>query len=171
MMRVLVIAGILLFNIIVQSAIFPFIRIGGIGPDTLMVITLAFALQTGSIRGAIVGFTGGLLQDILFADVLGLNALIYMLIGYIAGLLYDRVFIDKLFLPIFFVFLATLLKDFLNLVYLFFRGTQTSFSFAFARYILPEAIYTIILTPLFYYLLYQLNEKKFMNQKWHFRSD
>lgn len=170
-MKVLVIAGILLVNSITQSSLFPFIKVAGVAPDTLMIITISFALQTGSITGAIVGFSGGLIQDIMFADVVGVNAVIYMLIGFLAGLIYDRVFIDKIFFPILFVFMGTMVKGVLKLVYLFFRRAEMSFGFGLQSITLPEAVYTIIFTPLIFYLLYLLNEKKFMNKKWYFRRD
>jgi hypothetical protein len=52
-MKYWVVAAILLFNFIVQSAILPFLRIAGIQPDTLMVLVTCFGrgLERPALHG------------------------------------------------------------------------------------------------------------------------
>ncbi|HPT77651.1 MAG TPA: rod shape-determining protein MreD [Candidatus Atribacteria bacterium] len=170
-MKVLTITAILLLNTIFQSSLFPFIRIKGAAPDTLMMIVVSFALQTGSISGAIIGFSGGLIQDIIYGNSLGVYAVIYMLIGFFTGFVQDKIFIDNIFIPSVFTFLGSVLKGLMLMVYMFFLRSGITLGYNMKNLVLPEAIYTVLLTPLIYYWIFLLNRKKFMNRKWHFRRD
>ncbi len=170
-MKVLTITAILLFNIIVQSSLFPFIRIKGATPDTLMMIVVSFALQTGSISGAMIGFIGGLIQDIIYGDPLGVYAVIYMLIGFAAGYVHDKIFVDNIFFPSVFAFLGCVLKGLMLMVYMFFLRSGVTLGYSLKNLVLPEAIYTVIFAPLIYYWIFLLNKKQYMNRKWHFRRD
>lgn len=170
-MKVLTITAILLFNIVVQSSLFPFIRVKGAAPDSLMIIVVSFALQTGSISGAIIGFSGGLIQDIIYGNSLGVYAVIYMLIGFSAGLVQDKMFIDYIFFPSAFAFLGSVLKGLMLTVYMFFLRSGITLGFNLRNLVLPEAVYTVLLAPLIYYWIFLLNRKKYMNRKWHFRRD
>ena len=106
-MKYWVVAAILLFNFIVQSAILPFLRIAGIQPDTLMVLVTCFGLLGGTGYGTFTGLAGGLLQDILYGSPVGLNGLHYMVIGFLTGLLYEKIFTGRFIIPTFIVFCAS----------------------------------------------------------------
>ncbi|HVS67802.1 MAG TPA: rod shape-determining protein MreD [Mycobacteriales bacterium] len=59
------------------------------GPDLLLVVVVAFALVSGSQRGAVLGFFAGLAADVMpptyhFAGEL---AFAYTIVGYLAGML------------------------------------------------------------------------------------
>ncbi|NLN41434.1 MAG: rod shape-determining protein MreD, partial [Clostridiales bacterium] len=119
-MRELVIFGILLLNLIVQSSIFPFIEVFHVKPDSLLSLTISFALIAGNPTGVLIGFCGGLLQDIFFGNNLGLYTLQYMLVGYLVGLLHGKLYVDKIFMPILVVIPANIVKQIIMLLYNFF---------------------------------------------------
>jgi rod shape-determining protein MreD len=55
----------------------------GVVPQALLVLVISFAYLEGEVAGPIVGFTSGLLLDLLLpGSVLGLSALLYTLVGY-----------------------------------------------------------------------------------------
>ena len=58
--------------------------LGGIA-DVLLLSVLAIALLRGAVTGAVCGFVGGLLIDVMTLDTLGVSALLYALAGYWTG--------------------------------------------------------------------------------------
>lgn len=132
-MKVWVIAGILLGNLVVQSALFPFIEIYGVRPDSLMALVISFALVAGNPTSAAVGLCGGLLQDILFGQNIGFYALQYMLAGYLVGLVYGKVFVGKVLIPVFFVSIATILRGLFVFLWMYFSGVSVSLHWLLLR--------------------------------------
>lgn len=169
MLKVWVIAFILLVCIVLQSALLPFLRIVGVQPDMLMILVVSVALLAGSSTGMTVGLAGGLILDILYGASVGYNAFVYMIIGYLAGLLNDKLYLGKIILPSVFVFLSVLFRGLLMSVYLFFNNLSIPLYQGFAVVVLPEAIYTLLLMPLFFYCMTRLFDLKFMKEKWHFK--
>ncbi|MBM7583063.1 rod shape-determining protein MreD [Caldicoprobacter guelmensis] len=167
-MKVWVIVSILVGNLIVQATLFPFIELYGVKPDSLMILVVSFALLSGNPTSAVVGLGGGLLQDFLFGKGVGFYALQYMLVGYLVGLVYGRVFTDKLFVPVFFVSVSTILRGLFVFLWMYFAGLDVSLYWLSLKTILPEAIYTVILTPIVYHYMNRLYKHKFMSRRWHF---
>jgi len=167
-MKVLIIVGVLLGNLIIQSSLFPFIEIYGVKPDSLMALVISFALMAGNPTSAVVGLCGGLLQDILFGQNIGFYALQYMLVGYVVGLVYGKVFTGKVLIPVFFVGIASIFRGLFVFLWMYFSGVDVSLHWLFLKVILPETIYTAIITPFIYYYIDKLYRNKFMNRRWHF---
>jgi rod shape-determining protein MreD len=167
-MKVWVIAGILLGNIIIQSALFPFITIYGVKPDSLIVLVVSFALLAGNPIGAVTGFFGGLLQDILYGQALGFYALQYMLIGYFVGMVHGKVFVDGVLVPVFFVGVAIVFQELFMLIRVYFMRLNIPIHNILLSVVLPEALYTILITPLIYYYISKLYKYRFMSKPWYF---
>ena len=167
-MREVVILGILLFNLIIQSSIFPFIEIMHVKPDSLLGLVVSFTLMAGNPTGALVGFFGGLIQDILFGNNIGLHALQYMVVGYLIGTMYGKLYVDKFFMPILALIAASTIKQAIMLVYNFFTQSGIPFSKILLQIVVPETIYTLILMPLVFSFIRKLYNNKFMKRKWHF---
>jgi rod shape-determining protein MreD len=68
-----------------QGAIVSTAVIGGGTADLLLVTVIALGLARGSVVGAVCGFAGGLVLDLLMLDTLGVTALVLTLAGYWAG--------------------------------------------------------------------------------------
>jgi rod shape-determining protein MreD len=68
-----------------QAAIFSSLAIGGGAPDVLLVVVISLGLLRGSVPGAVLGFAGGLVVDLLTLDTLGLTSLVLTLGGFWAG--------------------------------------------------------------------------------------
>jgi rod shape-determining protein MreD len=54
-------------------------------PDILLVTLVLVSLATGSITGAVAGFAGGLLVDVMTLDTLGTTSIVLTVAGYWAG--------------------------------------------------------------------------------------
>ena len=90
---------ILLINIVFQSSILPYFSLFGYTPNTGLVLVIIIALRKGKYYGGFFGLALGLIQDILFGQVLGINGLILFIIGYIIGLIQDSLDIENIVIP------------------------------------------------------------------------
>lgn len=69
------------------------IRLFGVAPDTMLLVSIVAALETGSELGAAVGFAAGMGIDLVSTGTpLGLRALIFTLVGWGVGFARDRAF-------------------------------------------------------------------------------
>jgi len=77
---------VILSLVVLQTALFPELRVFGAGPDLLLVATIAVAYERGAEAGAVFGFAGGLAIDCFLSSPLGVSALAFSLVGYGVGL-------------------------------------------------------------------------------------
>jgi len=68
--------------VVLQTALFPSLRLWGAAPDLLLVATIAVAYERGPQTGAIFGFVAGLAIDCFLSSPLGVSALAFTLVGY-----------------------------------------------------------------------------------------
>ena len=79
----------LMLAVTVQTSVLPNLAVGGVTCDLVLIVVVALALSRGPEWGAITGFAGGLLLDVVPpADhTAGRWALALALSGYVAGLI------------------------------------------------------------------------------------
>ncbi len=144
---------------LLQTTVFHWMDFGGIVPNLMIVLTASFGFMRGEKTGLLFGFFCGLLTDIFFANVLGLNAMIYMYIGYANGK-FNRIFYpDEIRLPLVLILVSDLCYGLLYYITLFLMRGRFQFGFYFMNIILPEMVYTILITLLLYPLVLWLNKK------------
>ncbi|MDR2042908.1 MAG: rod shape-determining protein MreD [Clostridium sp.] len=154
MMAVLILLGFLL-----QSTVFRSLAFAGIVPNLLIILTASFGFMRGEKEGLLIGFFCGLLQDIFFGDMLGFYALILMYTGYLNGK-FSRIFYpEDIKLPIGLIILSDLSYGMICYILLFLLRGRFDFPYYFVSLILPEAIYTTIVTMLFYPAILKINER------------
>ena len=78
---------LLLTCVLLQTAVFPYLRIGGAVPDVGLVATIAVAYYVGPDDGAIYGFLAGIAIDLFRETPLGLSAIAFAATGYVVGVL------------------------------------------------------------------------------------
>jgi len=77
---ILVFAAALLQAVIVSSIV-----LDGGSADLLLLVVVSFGLLRGSVPGAVAGFAGGLVVDLVTLDTLGVTSLVLTLAGFWAG--------------------------------------------------------------------------------------
>ncbi len=146
-----VITGLLIFLcFLLQSSVFPAISFAGIIPNLMIILTASFGFMRGEESGMIVGFTSGLLTDILFGEILGFYALIYLYIGFVNGKFSRMFYKEDIKLPIALIVVSDLTYGLLIYILVFLLRGKLDFIYYFSRVILPECIYTIVVTILLY---------------------
>lgn len=128
-------------------------------PNLLLILVVSTAYMRGRLSGLLVGFFSGLLVDIIFGNVIGLYALIYLLIGYGIGFtnrIYSR---DDFTFPLIFVAVSDFIYGFLYYIFEFLLRGKLDFPFYLKEYILPEMIYTVAVSTFLYKLLHMINHR------------
>ena len=155
-----IILGISIFLCyLLQCTFFKFIALGSVSPNLLLMLTFAAGFIRGKKEGIYVGFFSGLVLDLFYGQVIGFNALLLMLIGYLNGFFHSMYYGDEVTLPIGLVFVSDFVYNFLFYVFSFLLRNRLSFWYYFVHIILPEMIYTVILTLIFYRLMLKINSK------------
>jgi rod shape-determining protein MreD len=81
--RVLALLAVL---VLLQVTFVSQLRLAGVAPDVLLLVSVAAGVAAGPDRGAIVGFVAGLGYDVFLQTPLGLSALVYCVVAYLVGL-------------------------------------------------------------------------------------
>ncbi|HEY9060319.1 MAG TPA: rod shape-determining protein MreD [Pseudobacteroides sp.] len=145
--------------ILLQTTILEYITINNIKPNLMLIFIVSIALLRGNIEGAVTGFFGGLMQDIVSGKVIGFYALLGMYLGLVVGSLNKRIYRDNVFVALFFSFCASVAYE--TLVYLlgiFLKG-HTDFLYSFTNKIIPEALYNTAVTIILFYIVVRLDRR------------
>ncbi|MGN0383299.1 MAG: rod shape-determining protein MreD [Eubacterium sp.] len=156
---------IIIVSFLLQSTIFNYFDITSVTkPNLMLIITCVLGFMLGKNEGLFIGFLCGMLTDIFFGEVIGLNALIYMYIGYFNGLFNKLFYDDNIILPLSLVFCSDFSYNFVYFICRFLLRNKLNFSFYFFNIILPEMIITLVLALIIYKVLY-IFTGKFLSNK------
>ncbi|MBS6195289.1 MAG: rod shape-determining protein MreD [Clostridiales bacterium] len=157
MRRKLILTVLILLTFILQGTVFHALSIASITPNVLLILTVSFGFMRGKREGLFVGFFSGLLIDIFFGDMIGFYALLYMYIGFLNGFLYKVFYDEDVKVPMLLVAVSDIAYG--VIVYglrFMLRGRLDFFSYLH-HIILPEMVYTVLMTVILYRIFYRLN--------------
>jgi rod shape-determining protein MreD len=156
--RVLVTIVIIVTALLLQSTLFWNLKLLGVRPELMYLITIVIAILEGPNEGAITGFAAGLAQDFMLNQPKGITALTLTLVGYAAGLARQYIVSPSPLLPMILVGVGTAAGIAFYQVVAFLLGQlEETFSYAI-RVTLLTALYNAILTPIVYPLLRRVIE-------------
>lgn len=159
MLRKVVVTLFILAGFILQCTVFDKLAFAGIIPNLMIILTSSFGFMRGEKEGLVIGFFCGLLSDIFFGNFLGFYALVLMYIGFLNGK-FSRIFYpEDIRLPIALIITSDLSYGILMFVLMFMLRGKFRFGYYFMHVILPEALYTIVVTMFFYPIILKMNEK------------
>ena len=144
MKRGIVTAILILICFLLQCTVFRSLAFGGIVPNLLIVLTASFGFMHGERTGLLIGFFCGLLVDIFFASVIGFYAMLYM-------------YPQDIKLPIALILGSNFLYGIACYVIMFLLRGRFDFGYYLVHIILPEIVYTIVVTLLLYPLILWIN--------------
>ena len=157
MKRSITIGFIIIICFILQSTLFHYLALAGVVPNLLLIVTMSFGLMRGRREGMLVGFFSGLLIDVFFGTVLGPYAFIYMTMGYINGFFHRIYYVEDVLLPMIMISLNDFIFNVIIYLIFFLLRNRLNFGEYLTTVILPEMLYTIIITLFFYKLLVRIN--------------
>lgn len=106
-----------------------------------------------------VGFLGGILSDLFFGSALGFTALLYVIIGYCCGFCYRIFYDDDVKMPVILIAVSDIGYGAAMYLFQFLLRGRVEFFFYLRRVIIPEMIYTVVVTLVVYRLLLLLNRR------------
>lgn len=157
--RTAICAIIIVVCFLLETTVFRYLRLASIIPNLLIVVSSAFGFMRGRKEGLIIGFACGLLKDLAGGGLVGFYALIYMLLGYGNGF-FRRVFYDEdIKLPLVLIAVSDFLGSLATYVFLFMLQSDFRFGFYLGHIILPELVYTILVTLVLYQIILHINRR------------
>lgn len=163
--RLLITVILILICFLLQCTLFRALAFGRIVPNLLIVLTASFGFMRGEKSGLLIGFFCGLLVDIFFGSVIGFYALLYMYIGYMNGKFCVIFYPQDIKLPVALILGSDFLYGFICYVILFLLRGRFDFSYYLLHIILPEIVYTIVVTLALYPLILWINTRLEQGEK------
>ena len=159
MLRKVVLFLIISICFVLQTTTFQAFSFANISPNLLIIVVSAFGFMRGKREGMYVGFFCGLLVDIFCGYYLGIYALLYMYIGFLNGLFQKRFYPEDIKLPLLLIAASDFVTNiFTYFVMFLFRG-RFDFGYYFSSIIVPELVYTMVITIFLYFILLKINQK------------
>lgn len=159
MKRKIVTLAIILVCFLLECTVFQGLSLGTVTPNLLIVVTSSFGFMRGKKEGMLVGFISGLLVDIIFNDLIGFYALIHMVIGYVNGFFRKIFYDDDVKLPLFLIAASDFLYGNIVCIFMFIMRSKFHYLFYLKNVIIPELIYTILVTIVLYQIILYINKK------------
>ena len=144
------VAAMVFVAALLQVTLVASIDIAGGTADLLLLTLLPIAFLRGSVAGALAGFFGGLLVDVMTLDTLGVTALLYSLAGYWAGRYGETTGRDRSHAPLLTVFVATIAIAYAGYGLHFLLGEELSARRALFETLLPTLVLNLaVARPVF----------------------
>lgn len=143
---------------LLQTTVFQALSLADIAPNLLIIVVSSFGFMRGRKEGMFVGFFCGLLIDIFFGFYLGVYALIYMYIGYINGIFQKRFYPDDIKLPMLLIGASDIISNFVVYFVMFLFRSRFRFWDYLKMIIMPEFVYTMVITIFLYFILLKVNQ-------------
>ena len=159
MKRKLITLVIIIICFLLQSTILRKLAIGNICPNLLIIVTASFGFMRGTKSGMYVGLTCGLFIDLFWGGLLGFHMLLFVLVGYFNGSFQRLFFDDDIKLPIVLIGVSDFMYGLLTYGCLYMLQGDFAFLSHLMEIILPELVYTILVTLALYQIILHINKK------------
>ena len=159
MLRKIIVTVCIILCFVLQCSVFDSLSFAGIIPNLMIVLTSSFGFMRGEREGLVIGFFCGLLSDIFFGGFLGFYALLLMYIGFLNGKFCKIFYPEDIKLPLALIIVSDLSYGIICYILTFMLRGRFEFAYYFLHIILPEALYTIVVTLFLYPLILKVNEK------------
>lgn len=159
MARLITVFLIVVFNIVGQGTLVHALSVGGISFNLLLITVVSFGLLRGKFEGAFIGLVIGLMIDIFYGSTMGFYSLLYLYIGFLCGYLNKALYRDNILIPIVLILVCDFMLNFIifSITYLL-RG-KTDFPTYLVNIILPEMVYTALISIIMYKLYHSINNQ------------
>lgn len=158
MRRKVTIFFIIVICFLLQSTVFQALSFASISPNLLIVVVSSFGFMRGRKEGMWIGLFCGLLLDIFFGDVFGFYTIVYMIIGYINGMFRKIFYPDDIKLPMMLILGSDLVLGLIMYLLRFLPRKKVHFGYYLGHIIIPEMVYTLVITLGLYFILLKINQ-------------
>ncbi|WP_055071432.1 rod shape-determining protein MreD [Clostridium massiliamazoniense] len=148
---------------IIDTSIMPIFGIKGVYPSLLFVFVILYSTINGYKDAVILGSISGILQDIYFSHVFGINALVNLLLCVIAAYIGDKTLKNKASIPVLTVGGLTIVK--FIAIFLICKMLKINVELENILIMVP---YNFVVGILMYSSVYGMARKKLMKNQWNF---
>lgn len=159
MKRKIVTLLIIVICFLLQSTVFQKLSFATICPNLLIIVTSSFGFMRGRKSGMYVGLICGFFVDLFWGGALGLHMLIYLMIGYLNGSFQRLFYDDDIKLPIALIAASELIYGIASYAFICMFQGDFSFGTHLLHVILPELVYTILVTLILYQIILYINKR------------
>ena len=156
--RPIITAVIIIICFLFESTLFQGLSFANITPNLIIVVTASFGFMRGKKEGMLVGFFAGLLYDIFFGDLVGFYALIYAVLGYVNGFFRRIFYPEDIKLPLFLITASDLVLGHVVCIFMFVMRSRFNYFYYLFHIIIPELIYTTLVTLILYQIILYINQ-------------
>ncbi len=149
-------ALIILLVSVLSSTLFQSMAINNVSPNIIIITIVSISVLQGREEGMIFAVFFGLIQDILFFEVVGYHVIIYIIIVYFTGYLYRNFYAESVVVPLTAIGVSDLVYNIIVFLTTYmFRGSLNIFYYSYAV-VLPELTYTVVVAVVLYrlYIVY-----------------
>lgn len=144
---------------LLQSTVFNRLTFADIRPNLMIIVTASFGFMRGQREGMAVGFICGLFVDGFWGNIIGFYTLIYTVIGYLNGTFHRIFYDDDIKLPLALIGVSDLAYTLAVYICLFMLQGEFIFSYFLGHVMLPELVYTILITLVLYQVILYANRR------------
>lgn len=143
----------------IQTSVFPLLPFLSSVPNLLLILTFSFGFIYGSNTGMFCGIAAGLLMDLFYTGPFGFYSLIFLYIGYFNGIFTRYYYDDFITLPLILCVINELFYNFYIYIARFLVRGKLDLGFYFMDIILPELVFSLIVTLFVYRIFLKANKK------------
>ena len=144
---------------LLQTTLFQTLSFASISPNLMIIVVSSFGFMRGKKEGLFIGFFCGLLLDVFSGSILGLYALLYMYIGYLNGYFRKMFYPEDIKLPMLLIAGSDISCNLCIYFFLFLFRNRFDFSYYFWNLIIPELVYTMVITIFLYVIILHINQR------------
>lgn len=139
--------------------------VAGVAPNLILMFTCIVGFMRGRTSGMLTGFFGGMIVDIMSGGLIGFTPLLYVLTGYFNGMFHKEFVKEQMFLPISLIAMCDFSYGFLYYFVTYVMRNRLNLAYYLSTVIMPEMVYTVIVSVFAYILVYFINRKLDMISK------
>lgn len=158
---ILILVSIIL--LIIDNSLIPYFNIMDSYPSLLFIFAVAYSIINGKEEGVFIGVISGLLQDVFFGNVFGINSLLNMIICVIAAIIGENIYKEKKIVPVISMMFLYLLK--IAGIYVFLKLIGNSIDFKVGIF---TSIYSTVIMFFGYDYVLRLYTDEYKKSKWRF---
>lgn len=155
--RIIIVILIVYVCYLLQTSVFSRLPLAGVTPNILICVVASYGFMKGQKEGMLIGFFVGIVLDIFSSNIFGMYAAIYMYIGFLNGLFKKQFYGDDLKLPMLLIGTSDFIFGIISYIILCFTGSAYKFTFFLLNIILPELVYTLVVSIFIYYIILKVN--------------
>lgn len=162
-MKRLVLVLLSVLFLVMDNTLIPFFAIKNYYPSLLFLFAVFYSLINGKWEAVWIGVLSGILQDVYFPNIFGINSLTNMLVCLIAAEVGKNIFKEKRLIPVISSFFLCAIKEILVFILLYILGQKSDI-----QVVLYNSLYTMFIAIFMYKRVYNLSQKHYMKTEWKF---